>query len=109
LEKASQEKELQNIGQSDNKNLGPEESLLIKKIASLKELLESISSNYQTHLLTYYVLELAALWHRYYAQNRVIDLENIEKSRARLHLVMMINSTLKTCLTLLGVSCPEKM
>ena len=109
LEKALQEKELQNIGDADNKNLGIEETILIKKIASLKELLESVSVNYQTHLLTYYVLELATLFHRYYAQNRVIDLDNIEKSRARLYLVTTINSTLKLCLTLLGVSCPEKM
>lgn len=109
LEKAAQENNLQNISDIDIKNLGLEESLLIKKIASLKELLESISTNYQTHLLTYYVLELATLFHSYYAQNRVIDLENLEKSRARLYLVTMLNNTLKLCLTLLGISCPEKM
>jgi arginyl-tRNA synthetase len=109
LEKAAQEKDLCQIGSADNQYLGAEESLIIKKIASLKELLESISVNYQTHLLTYYVLELATLFHRYYAQNRVIDLDHIEKSRARLYLVTLINSTFKTCLTLLGISCPEKM
>ena len=109
LEKAALEKSLQNISNADNKHLGREESLLIKKIASLKEMLESISSNNQTHLLTYYVLELATLFHKYYAQNRVIDLEHIEKSRARLHLITVLNNTLKLCLTLLGVSCPEKM
>ena len=109
LQKASEEKQLQNICHSDNIHLGQEEVLLVKKIASLKELLESISVNYQTHLLTYYVLELATFFHRYYAQNRVIDLDNIEKSRARLYLVTLINSTLQTGLTLLGISCPEKM
>jgi arginyl-tRNA synthetase len=109
LQKAAQEKDLQNIGTADNIHLDREEALLIKKIASLKDLLESISENNQTHLLTYYVLELANLFHKYYAQNRVIDLENIDKSRARLYLIKMVNNTLQTCLTLLGISCPEKM
>lgn len=109
LQKASQEKTLQNIHASDNMYLGREEALIIKKIASLKDLLVSISENYQTHLLTYYVLELANLFHKYYAQNRVIDLEHVEKSRARLYLVTMIHQTLETCLTLLGISCPDKM
>jgi arginyl-tRNA synthetase len=109
LQKAAQEKGLQDIGAADNAHLGREEALIIKKIASLKELLESISENHQTHLLTYYVLELATLFHKYYAQNRVIDLEQTEKSRARLYLVRMVNNTIGTCLTLLGISQPEKM
>jgi arginyl-tRNA synthetase len=109
LQKAAQEKDLQNIDKADNTHLDREEALIIKKIAALKDLLESISENKQTHLLTYYVLELATLFHKYYAQNRVIDLEHIEKSKARLYLIKMVNNTLHTCLTLLGISCPEKM
>ncbi len=109
LEKAALEKALEHINDQDISNLGPEETLLIKKMASLKELLESISLNNQTHLLTYYVLELATLYHRYYAQNRVIDLSNPEKSRARLYIIRLLNNTFKQCLTLLGISCPDKM
>lgn len=109
LEKATQEKTLQNICDADCKNVGLEESLLIKKIASLKELLETISLNNQTHLLTYYVLELSTLFHRYYAQNRVIELEHSEKSRARVYIIALLNNTFKLCLKLLGISCPEKM
>ena len=77
LEKAAQEKDLLNISDADNKNLGPEESLLIKKIASLKELLESVSANYQTHLLTYYVLELATFFHKYYAHSTIDYIQHI--------------------------------
>ena len=109
LQKAAQEKQLANINKDDNKHIGPEELLLIKKIASLKDLLESMSINHHTHLLAYYVQELAALFHKYYSLNRVIDLENIPKSRGRLQIITMLNSTFKVCLTLLGLSCPEKM
>lgn len=109
LEKASEDSELQNLTDNDCSFIGAEEALLVKKIASLKELLVNISNNYQTHLLTYYVLELATLFHRYYSQNRVIDKDNIQQSRGRLQLVTLLNSTFKLCLTLLGVSCPDKM
>lgn len=109
LEKASENEKFADISEKDNAHLNHEEALLLKKIASLKELLTNIGTNYQTHLLTYYILELATIFHRYYSQNRVIDEENIEKSRSRLHLIMLLNNTFKLCLTLLGVSCPDKM
>lgn len=109
LEKASHEQALSTIKESDIEYIDKEETLLIKKIVSLKELLENISKNHQTHLLTYYVLELATLFHKYYTQNRVIDNDNIEKSRGRLYIIKMLHDTLHTCLMLLGISQPEKM
>ncbi|HZW61552.1 MAG TPA: arginine--tRNA ligase [Candidatus Babeliales bacterium] len=107
--KAAQEKLLQNINELDIKHLGPEETLLLKKIISLKQVLESISSSYQTHNLTYYVLELAQTFHSYYGKNRVIDSENPEKSRARLLLIQLLQQTFETAFTLLGISKPDKM
>ncbi len=109
LEKAAQEGILNQVSTEDANHLGPEEALLIKKIVALKELLLAISTHYQTHQLTYYVLELATIFHRYYSHNRVIDLEHAEKTRARLLLVKSVRETLKTCLKLLGISAPESM
>lgn len=109
LAKAAQEKTLENITEADSEYIGQEEVFLIKKIANLKDLLHNISIHYNSHLLAYYVLELAALFHKYYSHNKVIDLDNIEKSRARLYIMSVLNDTFKTCLTLLGLSTPEKM
>jgi len=109
LAKASQEKELDNITKKDTAAIGQDEAYLIKKITSLKSMLKNISINYQTHLLTYYVIELATVFHRYYAHHRVIEMENIEQSRSRLLLIKTLNQTLATCLDLLGISKPEKM
>ena len=78
-------------------------------MAALKQLLATIITNYQTHLLTYYVIELAHAFHSYYGNNRVIDVNNTEQSRARLLLVMQLNSVLALCLKLMGISRPEKM
>lgn len=109
LAKAQETESLCNVSLEDSKALGMTEYLLIKKIASLKALLESISTHYQTHQLTYYALELAQTFHAYYGKNRVIDIDNIQQSRGRLFLVSLVRNTLDTVLTLLEVSRPEKM
>ncbi len=109
LEKANLHPELQTITENDLKNIDLDEILLLKKIIDLKELLISISTNYQTHLLAYYVIELAHAFHRYYGKSRVIDLENIEKSRSRLACIHILKSCLELCLNLLGLDAPQKM
>lgn len=109
IEKAQLEKELQNIDVNDISNIGTEEYFLIKKIVALKSLLETISKNHQTHLLAYYLIELATIFHRYYYNNRIIEMQNIEKSKARLLMTMVLKDTFETCLKLLGISQPEKM
>ena len=85
------------------------EKVLLRKITSLKHLLEHIGKTYQTHLLTYYVHELAQEFHRYYNKNRVIDLEDVEQSKSRLAIIHILKNTFDLCLDLLGLSKPEKM
>ena len=83
--------------------------MLLKKIVALRNVLETICQTKQTHLLTYYVLELANIFHSYYAKNRVIDESNVPLSRARLLLITILRDTFETILTLLGISLPERM
>lgn len=109
INKAAEVAELANIAISDSAAITQAETLLLLKIASLKNMLENISSNYHTHLLTYYVLELAQTFHGYYAKNRVIELGNIEQSRGRLFMVGLVRQTIETVLKLLEISRPEKM
>lgn len=109
LEKAFLEPALASISLDDAEHLGKAEALLIKKIASLKHSLEIIASTQQTHHLTYYTTELADIFHRYYAQNRVIEMSNIPQSRARLLLINLLRETFATTFNLLGISKPVKM
>ncbi len=109
LTKAKEDPNLDSINENDLTYLGHEESLLLKKIVSLKHILETISNHYQTHILTYYVVELAQTFHAYYSKNRVIDPKDSKKSRARLLMIELLKDTFETSLTLLGISCPEKM
>lgn len=109
LEKAAKEAHLGDINAGDAQHLGPQEAFLLKKIVFLEQLLLDITTNHQTHLLTYYVVELAQLFHRYYSHVRVLDPENREKSRGRLLMIGLLRNTIALVLDLLGVSHPEKM
>ena len=109
LTKAQRESTLDTISAHNLSDLTARDDLLIKKIVVLKETLETIARTHQTHLLAYYTFELAQLFNRYYAKNRVIDLHNISLTKARLALIIIVQRTLSLCLDLLGISKPEKM
>lgn len=109
MTKASAEKLLRDITMQDSGLIGKPEHLLLKKIASLRTLLESTAQNYQTHLIAYYVIELAQTFHNYYSHHTVIDASKTEQSRGRLLTILLVQRTLKTCFDLLGITAPEKM
>lgn len=97
------------IEQEDYNFISESEKALILKIANLKQLLNSIKHNYQVHLLTYYTLELAQLFHNYYSLNKVINKDNLELSKGRLFLINLLNRTFYICFKLIGISTPESM
>ena len=83
-------------------------------MAEFPSLLADISRKLDPHRLTYYLTDLAALFHSYFNlgtkthENRIIT-DNVETSRARLFLVMGIRIVIANGLRLLGVNAPEKM
>lgn len=89
--------------------LGVDEFALIKKMVTLHDLLRAMASAYHTHLLSYYVLELAQMFHSYYRKNKIIDPTNEKQSQARLLVMFLVYKNVGLCLDLLGLSKPEKM
>jgi len=82
---------------------------VIKKILSLRDLLETISINNQTHMLAYYTYDLASAFHTFYAHTRILVPENITSTKNNLLMVNLVRSTLRLCLDLLGLSKPKSM
>lgn len=109
LEKAAEHKDLADITAQDVSNITEAEVPLIKKMVELKTLLENISDNYQVHLLAYYLLDFANLFHNYYHHNRVIEPETVGQSRGRLLLTTLVQAQFNRCLELMGISRPNKM
>ncbi len=109
LQKADADSMFAHISEKDSAFLGEAERPVLKKIISLKTLLKTIGTKYQTHMLSYYTIELAQQFHAYYNLHRVIDSEQPEQSRGRLFMTTLLRDTLKVCFDLLGISAPEKM
>ena len=86
----------------------PEELDLIKKLDDFPVVLESAARALEPHRVTYFLDDLAAQLHSYYNRNRVIT-EDRKVSGDRLLLITAIRQVINICLTLLGVSSPEKM
>jgi arginyl-tRNA synthetase len=86
----------------------PEEINLIKAITRLPEVVEGAALSLEPHRLTFYLNDLAALFHSYYNKHKVLsDEEGL--SRARLFLTKSILAVLSNALRILGVSAPERM
>ena len=86
----------------------PEEMQLIKSISRYPEVIEGAAKALEPHRVTFFLNELAGIFHSYYNKNRVIT-DDAELSRARLFLVHSIGQVLRNALGVLGVSAPEKM
>jgi len=58
--------------------------------------------------LTFYLIDLAGIFHNYYNKHRVVS-EDGELTKARLLLGKAVRTVIRNALMLLGVSAPEKM
>ena len=85
-----------------------EELSLIKKLLTYLIVLENSARAYEPHRITFYLQELAKLFHSYYHKHKVIT-DNIETTKARLALCLAIKTVMKDALAILGVTSPEKM
>jgi arginyl-tRNA synthetase len=85
-----------------------EELSLIKKLLAYPIVLESSARAYEPHRITFYLQELAKMFHSYYHKHKVIT-DEIETTKARLALCLAIKTVMKDALSILGVTSPEKM
>jgi arginyl-tRNA synthetase len=85
-----------------------EEIQLIKSVIRFPEIVEGAAKALEPHRISFYLNELAGIFHSYYNKNRVIT-DDPALSRARLFLVNSIGQVLRNALGILGVSAPEKM
>ena len=81
---------------------------LLRKLAELEEVVEFCAERRAPHRLTGYAEDLAALFHAFYRDCRVVT-EDERLTRVRLFTVTAVRRVLETVLGLIGVSAPEKM
>lgn len=85
------------------------ELALVRKMLELQEVVALAATQLSPHHLTFYAKELAAVFHTFYRDCRVIDPEAPQRTQARLMLVRAARMTLARALGLLGIAAPERM
>lgn len=81
---------------------------LIKMIAGYPDVVISCAADLEPHRISFYLLELATAFHRFYNKNRVIS-DDGRVTTARLILVVAVKQVLANALDLMGIGAPESM
>ena len=97
------------LAQADLSRLqSPQAHALMLALAKYPEMLTSAATDFAPHDVTFYLRDLASLYHSYYDAERIlVDDEAVKK--ARLALVAATAQVLRNGLHVLGVSAPQKM
>jgi arginyl-tRNA synthetase len=86
----------------------PSESALMLKLAEYPALLTRAAAELAPHDLTFYLRDLSAAFHTYYAAERFL-VDDDALALARMALLAATRQVLRNALALLGVSAPESM
>jgi arginyl-tRNA synthetase len=86
----------------------PTESALLRHLAAFEELVAVAMAQRAPHRLTRYAEDLAASFHRFYSECRILS-EDAELSSARWWLCVATRQVLANTLALAGVEAPERM
>lgn len=94
----------------------PEEKALILQIYKFNHTIETAAEKYEPNVMAVYLLELAAVFNRFYQRKdasgqlvRIIDDAHPDETKARMLLVEAVRTVLREGLRLLGISSPEEM
>jgi arginyl-tRNA synthetase len=86
----------------------PTEQALMLKLAEYPEMLARAAAELAPHDLAFYLRDLAAAFHSYYAAERFL-VDDAALARARMALLAATRQVLRNALQLLGVSAPDAM
>ncbi|MEY4694541.1 MAG: Arginine--tRNA ligase [Pseudomonadota bacterium] len=86
----------------------PQAQALMLALAKYPEMLTSAANDFAPHDVTFYLRDLASLYHSYYDAERILVDDEAVKT-ARLALVAATAQVLRNGLKVLGVSAPQKM
>lgn len=85
-----------------------EEIRMIKALARYPQVMEIAGRNLEPHRITFYLMDLAGLFHAFYNKHRVLTDDNGLGS-ARQFLISAVQTVIRNGLSLLGISSPEQM
>jgi arginyl-tRNA synthetase len=88
--------------------VAPSETALMRLLAEYPAVLKSAAAGFAPHDVAFYLRDLAAAFHSYYAAERFL-VADAAQTRARLALLLATRQVLRNALAVLGVGAPERM
>ncbi len=88
--------------------VAPEEIALIRKLHEFPEIVSACARVMEVHHLPAYLMEVAAAFHSFYHNNRVVT-DDMPLSQARMMLLEATRTVLVNGLNILRISTPERM
>ncbi|WP_108668818.1 arginine--tRNA ligase [Peribacillus acanthi] len=82
---------------------------VLKKLGEFPQAIAEAAEKRLPHRISNYIFDLASTFHSFYGAEKVLDVDNMERTKARLALIKAVQITLKNALALIGVTAPEKM
>ena len=86
-----------------------DEIALAKLLSEFPNKMEEVLKVLEPRKLATYLEEVAAAYHKFYGNHKVIDPQNLVLSMARKKLCEATKIILINCLSILGISAPERM
>ncbi|NUP87066.1 MAG: arginine--tRNA ligase [Burkholderiaceae bacterium] len=86
----------------------PTEQALMLQLAAYPDMLAAAATDHAPHDVAFYLRDLAAAFHSYYASERFL-VDDAELARARMALLSATRQVLANALELIGVSAPASM
>jgi arginyl-tRNA synthetase len=86
----------------------PTEAALMLKLGEYPEMLSRAAAELAPHDVTFYLRDVAAAFHAYYAAERFL-VDDAALARARMALLAATAQVLRNALAVLGVSAPQAM
>jgi arginyl-tRNA synthetase len=85
-----------------------EEGILVKLLEDFPRKVKSAADNYEPAIICSFLIDVCSAFNRFYQKHRIIT-EDSNLTSARMLLVSMLQITIKSGLSLLGIEAPERM
>jgi arginyl-tRNA synthetase len=96
------------VADPDVSPLGDPEVEVLRVLATWPDVLAAAARELEPHRVVFFLLDLAAAFHRYYNKHRVLT-EDAALTQARLALLRAVRDVLRGALGIAGVQAPERM
>lgn len=90
----------------------PEERELLLRVSELDEVVRDAALHFEPHRLIYFCQDLIKIFHGYFTKYRhseKIISDDLDKTKARLSMILVLKQAIFNALSILGISAPERM